>query len=73
MHATGAKIGYLCSWSVANGYKIFKVEYSEDFMRGASEVLQQVVNTYLKPGTISLPKCNISLWRTGRCRSRGIE
>ncbi|NJR41972.1 MAG: hypothetical protein HC767_04265 [Akkermansiaceae bacterium] len=40
MHATGARVGYLCSWSVANGSKIFKMKYSEEFMRGASEVLQ---------------------------------
>lgn len=60
MHATGARVGYLCSWSVANGSKIFKMKYSEEFMRGASEVLQQVVQRYLQPGNDTLPKCDIT-------------
>jgi hypothetical protein len=60
MHATGANVGYLCSWSVANGAKIFKMKYSLQFMRHASQVLQQVVTKYLQPGTESLPKCNIT-------------
>lgn len=59
MHATGASIGYLCSWSVANGSKVFKMTYSSEFMRAASEVLQHVVMKYLTSKQSPLPCCDI--------------
>ena len=39
---------------------LFKMNYSEEFMKGASEVLQQVVNRYLKSGISAFPWCDIT-------------
>lgn len=60
MHATGAKVGYLCSWSLSHGSTVFRLEYSEAFMRGVSKVLQQVIHKYLQPGCTALPKCDMT-------------
>jgi hypothetical protein len=58
MHATGTQVGYLSSCSLGKGTRLFKVQYSEDFMREASAVLKQVM-TYLMPGAC-LPHCDIT-------------
>jgi hypothetical protein len=60
MQATVAQVGYLSFFSLVQGCRLFKVTYSEDFMREASAVLQHVVTEYLKPGVKRLPYCNIT-------------
>jgi hypothetical protein len=60
LQATGAEIGFLCSWSVRNGVRFFSVKYSERFMQCASQVLKEVTSKYLQQGKRSLPSCVIT-------------
>ena len=47
LHATGAPVGYLCSFSLSQGMTVFKVKYSSAFMEAASKYLQLIVPKYL--------------------------
>jgi hypothetical protein len=60
LQATGAEIGFLCSWSVRNGVRFFAVTYSDRFMQRASLVLKEVINKYFQQSETSLPSLNIT-------------
>lgn len=59
LHATGADIGFMCSWSVRHGVRFYSVKYSETFMHRASLVLREVIHTYFQQAEKSLPSCNM--------------
>ena len=59
MHATTAPVGYLCSYTVANGVQLFKVTYSGRFMLQASAFLQMVFERNYLTARGELPPCDI--------------